>query len=78
MMPIIECSCGMVMSVPVDGSRGCCIRCGGVELHILDRRAIQVPSPQMFLLASTAGCAPPLALAGVSSEVETIASGYSI
>jgi hypothetical protein len=23
----------MVMSVPMDGPRGCCIRCGGVELH---------------------------------------------
>jgi hypothetical protein len=36
-MPVIECSCGMVMSVPAKGPRGCCIRCGGVEFQILAR-----------------------------------------
>lgn len=34
-MPVIECSCGMVMSMPVRGPRSTCIRCGGVEFHLL-------------------------------------------
>jgi hypothetical protein len=38
-MPVIECSCGMVMSVPVEGARSSCIRCGGLEFQILDRVA---------------------------------------
>jgi hypothetical protein len=35
-MAVVECSCGMVMSVPRGGTRACCIRCGGVEFHSLD------------------------------------------
>jgi hypothetical protein len=35
-MAVVECSCGMVMSVPAGGRRTCCIRCGGVEFHSLD------------------------------------------
>lgn len=34
-MPIIQCACGMVMSVPADDPRHCCVRCGGVELRML-------------------------------------------
>ena len=34
-MPIIECACGMVMSVSADEPRHSCIRCGGVELRML-------------------------------------------
>lgn len=34
-MPIIECACGMVMSVSAHEPRHCCIRCGGVELRVL-------------------------------------------
>ena len=43
-MPVIECSCGMVMSVPAHGTRAGCIRCGGVEFHLLkqsERRSRQ-------------------------------------
>ena len=31
-MPIFECRCGMVMSVPAENPRPSCIRCGGGEL----------------------------------------------
>jgi hypothetical protein len=34
-MPVIECSCGMVMSVSVAKPRNKCIRCGGVEFREL-------------------------------------------
>jgi len=34
-MPVIECSCGMVMSVPAHEARVGCIRCGGIEFRVL-------------------------------------------
>ena len=34
-MPVIECTCGMVMSVSIHGPRASCIRCGGIEFHLL-------------------------------------------
>ena len=37
-MPVIECSCGMVMSVAADDPRSSCIRCGGVEFRMMARR----------------------------------------
>jgi hypothetical protein len=36
-MAVLECSCGMVMSVSVAKPRNTCIRCGGVEFRELDR-----------------------------------------
>ncbi len=39
-MPVVECSCGMVMSVSAAKPRICCIRCGGVEFHVLERRQL--------------------------------------
>ena len=34
-MPVLECSCGMVMSVSAAEPRVSCIRCGGVTLRVL-------------------------------------------
>jgi hypothetical protein len=34
-MPVLECSCGMVMSVSVVKPRNSCIRCGGAEFREL-------------------------------------------
>jgi hypothetical protein len=34
-MPVIECSCGMVMSVSAAAPRKSCIRCGGAEFREL-------------------------------------------
>jgi hypothetical protein len=36
-MPVIECSCGMMMSVPAAEPRSCCIRCGGVEFRLVEK-----------------------------------------
>jgi hypothetical protein len=36
-MPVLECSCGMVMSVTAAKPRNTCIRCGGVEFRELER-----------------------------------------
>jgi hypothetical protein len=35
-MPVVECTCGMVMSVASGGRRTSCIRCG-IQLHVLDQ-----------------------------------------
>ncbi len=37
-MPVLECACGMVMSVSAAKPRVSCIRCGGVELQVLVAR----------------------------------------
>ena len=36
-MPVLECSCGMVMSISLTKPRNTCIRCGGVEFRELER-----------------------------------------
>lgn len=38
-MPVLECSCGMVMSVAASDPRNSCIRCG-VELLVLEGRKL--------------------------------------
>ena len=35
-MPVLECSCGMVMSVSAAKPRNTCIRCGGAEFRELE------------------------------------------
>jgi hypothetical protein len=35
-MPVIECACGMVMSVARAEPRTRCIRCGGVEFRLVE------------------------------------------
>jgi len=46
-MPVIECSCGMVMSVAADDPRSSCIRCGGVEFRMMARREPACYSAQL-------------------------------
>ena len=62
-MPVIECSCGMVMSVPVGGTRVGCIRCGGVEVHVLDWRVVDPRQRDAFFPAPQD--APPRLPSGV-------------
>ncbi|MEX0641310.1 MAG: hypothetical protein WD468_01345 [Pirellulales bacterium] len=38
-MPVIECSCGMMMSISATEPRTCCIRCGGVEFRLIEKLA---------------------------------------
>ena len=68
-MPVIECSCGMVMSVAARDPRACCIRCGGVEFHILERReVVSESSERRGDLSATGGCtARRLALTGIAT-----------
>ena len=35
-MSVIECSCGMIMSLPAVDPRRCCIRCGGIEFRVIE------------------------------------------
>jgi hypothetical protein len=63
-MPIIECACGMVMSVAADEPRCCCIRCGGVELRMLSmtdhRRRTDVRDGDQLRAAARGGELAPL------------------
>ena len=36
-MPVIECSCGMIMSLSTGERRCSCIRCGGVEFRVVEK-----------------------------------------
>lgn len=77
-MPVIECSCGMVMSVPAGGSRFCCIRCGCLEFQVLERweiherrgQAISPTMPSRPILST-------MALVG-AAMMEPISSGSNI
>ncbi len=66
-MPVIECTCGMVMSVPARGPRACCIRCGGVEFHVLERCADR-PRRKPAVVAATSTGRPHPALAILGAE----------
>ena len=56
-MPVIECTCGMVMSVPSRAARASCIRCGGVEFHLLKQSEFRRQrEPVMF--ESSSGMLP--------------------
>jgi len=44
-MPVVECDCGMVMSVASGGRRTSCIRCG-IQLHLLDQAKQENESDQ--------------------------------
>ena len=76
-MPVIECSCGMVMSVPARGPRVCCIRCGGVEFQMLERGENH-PHREQILFETTPArqIRPALALIGV--EMLELSSGSCI
>ena len=47
-MPVMECSCGMIMSLPSDGSRHRCIRCGGEKLQLFGATAAFNVAGQRF------------------------------
>ena len=36
---VVECSCGMVMSISTNAPRAYCIRCGGIEFHVVGNLA---------------------------------------
>jgi hypothetical protein len=74
-MPVIECACGMVMSVPLGGGRAGCIRCGGADFHVLDCRSSD-PAPEPFVRAHGSpvdlpGFILPDLMAGIDSARQT-------
>lgn len=82
-MPVIECSCGMVMSLSVDGPRGCCIRCGRVEFHDLERGAAgRAQGLRSSDSPKASNALPAVVLAGIfvgdSGPPEPVASTYGI
>jgi hypothetical protein len=48
-MPVLECSCGMVMSTTARDSRERCMRCGSVTLSELDGGIQLLPSLRQFV-----------------------------
>jgi hypothetical protein len=56
-MPVLECSCGMVMSVSIAKPRTMCIRCGGVEFRELERFKLDVKATNCAPQAPTIICA---------------------
>jgi hypothetical protein len=78
MMPVIECSCGMVMSVPIEAQRGSCIRCGGVEFHILDRSTMDVARRnRIFQTCAAPFGPPPIHFVGLSVAVDNRAESFA-
>ena len=61
-MPVLECSCGMVMSISVAKPRNTCIRCGGAEFRELDH---------INSIVNKFNCAP-------DTAITTYRSGYEI
>ena len=70
-MPVIECSCGMVMSVSVAKPRNTCIRCGGVTFHEPD---------EINPVVNAMDCAPlvPIATCGSDRLVSPLATASKV
>jgi predicted nucleic acid-binding Zn-ribbon protein len=70
-MPLIECSCGMMMSVSAAEPRSCCIRCGGVEFRLVEKwQAARSTATPFVPRASFSDCAP--------SRREVVTSGLAV
>jgi hypothetical protein len=48
-MPVVECSCGMVMSTAARDSRQRCIRCGSIVLRELSGGTAMLPALWRFM-----------------------------
>ena len=80
-MPVVECACGMVMSVATREPRSRCIRCGGIELRFMEKlRRSQLASRQFDRDSAQPRHAHPmvdLASLGIAA-IEQIADGACI
>lgn len=56
-MPVLECNCGMVMSISATISRAKCIRCGGVRFRQLFVGRVTAINP--IETTQAAACATP-------------------
>ena len=81
-MPVLECSCGMVMSVSVAKPRNTCIRCGGVEFRELERFKPVVNAMDCAPLVPITTCGNGLpdspSLASAGNVASPIAAGCSL
>jgi hypothetical protein len=68
-MPVIECSCGMVMSVSAAEPRNSCIRCGGAEFHELGHRKPIANMAGRLPARTVTGSGSPLAAIVMSENV---------
>ena len=57
-MPVVECNCGMVMSVASGGRRTSCIRCG-IQLHVLDQAKQENQTDQGHQVVAPASSSSP-------------------
>jgi hypothetical protein len=76
-MPVIECSCGMVMSITPADARLRCIRCGGAELHVIGRREQPPASLVQDQVATTAAFSRQPALTLETDVVGSLGSSAS-
>jgi len=75
-MPILECRCGMVMSVPAENPRQSCIRCGRGELGRVDTlAAVHSSAPNHNSTNATSVDCFPLVLQMVGEAALHVASG---
>lgn len=56
-MPVLECSCGMIMSVSIAKPRNMCIRCGGAHFRELERFIPDVKATKRAPIAAPIICA---------------------
>jgi hypothetical protein len=80
-MPVLECSCGMVMSISTATPRNKCIRCGGIEFRELERfqavaRATGFASQVRNTIGGNELILSPLAMAGTAGS--SIVAGCSL
>ncbi len=76
-MPVIECSCGMVMSVSAAEPRNSCIRCGSNEFGELERRKplANLFARSAFAPSTTSGKSSPMSLLAMTGRLLSIEGG---
>ena len=75
-MPILECRCGMVMSVPAANLRATCIRCGGAQLGRIESMAVRHGSTNnISLIVAPPSDSLPLVLQLLGEAAARVASG---
>lgn len=71
-MPVLECSCGMVMSVSVATPRNTCIRCGGAAFRELERFKSLMGAAEYVPLVAIASCGSRLPMPALASTGEAV------
>jgi hypothetical protein len=77
-MCVIECSCGMVMSISALDPRNQCIRCGGIEFRMLNqssRRSDRLRQSTLTQLNGDQSAQPPVTCIDPVTLTGSIAHG---